>query len=209
LVGDAACFVDPVFSSGVHLATYSALLAARSINTCLRHGVAVEADCFQEFERRYRREYGNFYQFCSAFYDMEQTTESYFWAARKILNTDEPANEAFVRLVAGLSQGGEPSFSSAEYFEARAGLGTWLADMMAKSHLAEGARRPEQSVPQFDKTKFDPALFMQGFTSEITQLQLLAMYGKDRPTDEPVVPNGLVPSTDGLHWALTGAGPVA
>ncbi len=35
LVGDAACFVDPVFSSGVHLATYSAVLAARSINTCL------------------------------------------------------------------------------------------------------------------------------------------------------------------------------
>lgn len=31
LIGDAACFVDPVFSSGVHLATYSALLAARSI----------------------------------------------------------------------------------------------------------------------------------------------------------------------------------
>lgn len=35
LVGDAACFVDPVFSSGVHLATYSGLLAARSVNSCL------------------------------------------------------------------------------------------------------------------------------------------------------------------------------
>jgi FAD-dependent halogenase len=35
LVGDAACFVDPIFSSGVHLATYGALLAARSINSVL------------------------------------------------------------------------------------------------------------------------------------------------------------------------------
>lgn len=35
LVGDAACFVDPVLSFGVHLATYGALLAARSVNSCL------------------------------------------------------------------------------------------------------------------------------------------------------------------------------
>jgi hypothetical protein len=34
LVGDAACFIEPVFSSRVYLSTYSALLAARSINTC-------------------------------------------------------------------------------------------------------------------------------------------------------------------------------
>ncbi len=35
LVGDAACFVDPVFSSGVHLLHSGALLAARSINSTL------------------------------------------------------------------------------------------------------------------------------------------------------------------------------
>ena len=53
LVGDAACFIDPVFSSGVHLATYSAMLAARSINTCLK-GTIDEQPCFDEFEARYR-----------------------------------------------------------------------------------------------------------------------------------------------------------
>src|SRR5439155_111060 len=47
LVGDAACFIDPVFSSGVHLSTYSALLAARSINTCLRDSQIPEAVCFE------------------------------------------------------------------------------------------------------------------------------------------------------------------
>ena len=96
LIGDAACFVDPVFSSGVHLATYSSLQAARSINTCLRHELGEERS-FTEFERRYRREFGNFYQFLMSFYDMNQDKESYFWSARKVLNTEESANEAFVR----------------------------------------------------------------------------------------------------------------
>lgn len=205
LIGDAACFVDPIFSSGVHLATYSALLAARSINTCLRNGPSAEAECFREFEMRYRREYGNFYQFCSAFYDMEQSTESYFWAARKILNTEEQDNEAFVRLVAGLARDDEPAFSASGFFEARAGLGVWMQDLMSQYPLAEGAAKPDRPVPTFDKRKFDPATFMQGFTSEITQLQILAVYGADRPTDRPVVAGGLVPSTDGMHWAMATA----
>jgi hypothetical protein len=34
LVGDAACFIDPVFSSGMHLTTYPGLLAARSTSIC-------------------------------------------------------------------------------------------------------------------------------------------------------------------------------
>ena len=56
LVGDAARFVDPVLSTSVHLATYSGLLAARSINSCLA-GLVDEESAFTEFERRYRREY--------------------------------------------------------------------------------------------------------------------------------------------------------
>src|SRR5678815_2025968 len=54
LVGDSACFIDPVFSSGVHLATYAALLAARTVNTCLTPGNDLsEERCAAEFERRY------------------------------------------------------------------------------------------------------------------------------------------------------------
>jgi halogenation protein CepH len=102
LVGDAACFVDPVFSTGVHLATWSGLLAARSINTALR-GALDETRCFTEFERRYRAEYENIYKFLIGFYDVHQDEASYFWRARKILDTPERANDAFVRLVSGLS----------------------------------------------------------------------------------------------------------
>ncbi len=193
LIGDAACFIDPVFSSGVHLATYSALLAARSINTCLA-GKSDEVSCFTEFERRYRREFGNFYQFLSAFYDMHQDVDSYFWAARKILNTEERTNEAFVRLIAGVSSADEPTFSSSEYFQSRIGLGNWFQEVMSSQ-----APDPNQ-LPQFDKSKFDPAQLMKGFTSEIVQLQVQAMYGAERPAEQAILSGGLIPSRDGFHW---------
>jgi len=194
LIGDAACFVDPVFSSGVHLATYSGLLAARSINTCLA-GTISEESCFTEFEGRYRREFGNFYQFLSAFYDMHQDIDSYFWAARKILNTEEKSNEAFVRLIAGVSANDEPMFSSSEYFHSRVGLGDWFQEIM--SNRAVDASK----LPQFDKSKFDPAQMMKGFSSEIVQLQVQALYGEDRPAEKPLIAGGLIVSKDGYHWA--------
>jgi halogenation protein CepH len=112
LVGDAACFIDPIFSSGVHLATYSALLAARSINTALR-GDVDEPRAFTEFERRYRAEFENVYGFLVSFYDVHQNEESYFWRARKILNTTERANEAFVRLISGFSTAESTIFETA------------------------------------------------------------------------------------------------
>ena len=102
LVGDAACFIDPVFSSGVHLATYGALLAARSINTTLS-GLIDEKSCFDEFEARYRREFSLFRDFLIAFYQMNQNEESYFWQARKVTEHHGSIAEAFVELVGGVS----------------------------------------------------------------------------------------------------------
>jgi hypothetical protein len=106
LLGDAACFVDPLFSSGIHLATYSALLAGRSINTFLRGSIS-EQRCFDEFEERYRCEYLTFLRFLSVFYDKSKEKEAYFRAAHEILETDETDRQAFVRLVSGFSTGGD------------------------------------------------------------------------------------------------------
>ncbi|MET8758573.1 FAD-dependent oxidoreductase [Lentzea sp. NPDC004782] len=102
LVGDAACFVDPVLSSGVHLATYGALLAARSINACLG-GEVGEQRGFQEFERRYRSEYALFYRFLISFYEMHSDESSYFWTAKKLTNVDASETAAFAELVGGLA----------------------------------------------------------------------------------------------------------
>lgn len=76
LVGDSACFVDVLLSSGVHLATYSALLAARSINTCLA-GDLDEGRSFDEFEMRYRLEFSRFYQLLVGLYDLRKDGAAY------------------------------------------------------------------------------------------------------------------------------------
>lgn len=102
LVGDAACFVDPVFSTGVHLATYSALLTARSINSVIA-GTIDEQAAFREFELRYMREYGTFYQFLVSFYDMHVSESSYFWTAKKLTGDTSSELESFVNLVGGVS----------------------------------------------------------------------------------------------------------
>jgi halogenation protein CepH len=199
LAGDAACFVDPVFSSGVHLATYSALLAARSINTCLQNGLDEER-CFTEFELRYRREFGNFYQFLVAFYDMSQDEESYFWAARKVLNTEERSNEAFIRLVSGISTSGEPLYSGAEeFFNDREGVGDIFASVVEN-------KRPDPSVlERFSQSSFDPKKFMSGFTDEIAQVQIQAMFGERRAKESPLFSHGLAVSVDGFHWVEASA----
>jgi halogenation protein CepH len=200
LVGDAACFIDPVLSSGVHLATYSALLAARSINTYLRQGPAREEAYFAEFERRYRREFGNFYQFLVGFYDMQVDETSYFWSARKIVNTGERDNVPFVRLVAGLSDVEEPLFGGGhEFFDNRVGFGNWFEANLATEHAGFGARRGARSTVA-DTGAFDPDKFMAGFTSEIAHVQLLALLGEDRGREKPLFTSGLVPTSDGLHW---------
>lgn len=88
LIGDAACFVDVLLSSGVHLATYSALLAARSINAILGDGLEEEV-CMNEFETRYRLEYALFYQGLIGLYDMNQHSDDYItWLRSLLRNTN-------------------------------------------------------------------------------------------------------------------------
>lgn len=87
LVGDAACFIDVLLSSGVHLATYSALLAARSINAALS-GELEEEHCLNEFELRYRLEFSKFYQLLMGLYDRSQTPDAYHsWLRRWLRGT--------------------------------------------------------------------------------------------------------------------------
>jgi FAD-dependent halogenase len=102
LVGDAACFIDPVFSSGVHLATYSGLLAARSINSTLA-GLVPEERCLAEFEARYRREFALFREFLLSFYRMRADERSYFRQAGELTGHGGDDGSAFVELVAGVS----------------------------------------------------------------------------------------------------------
>lgn len=102
LAGDAACFIDPVFSTGVHLASMAGYLAARALERILR-ATAPPAEALAEYDRRYRTAFERYRQFLYFFYDHHTDPDSYFWTARKILNADGSleARTAFVRLMSG------------------------------------------------------------------------------------------------------------
>ena len=102
LAGDAACFVDPLFSSGVHLALSSGVLAAAYVTSALKDpelGRAAAA----VYAQQYRQQYEHFRELARLFYAGNRTVESYFWEARRIIGAADstPARLAFVRAVAG------------------------------------------------------------------------------------------------------------
>jgi len=102
LVGDAACFVDPLFSSGVHLALMAGVLAAAYVTTALKDPGMQEAASLV-YKKLYYKEYGHFRDMAALFYASNRTVESYFWEARRLLgepNTLSP-RQAFIHAVAG------------------------------------------------------------------------------------------------------------
>lgn len=103
LAGDAACFIDPVFSTGVHLACLSGYLAAHTVETMYADAGGDAAARLAQYDVRYRAAFERYLEFLYFFYDHHADPDSYFWTARKILNPELPleARTAFVRLMSG------------------------------------------------------------------------------------------------------------
>ena len=106
MTGDSACFVDPLFSSGVHLALMSGVMAAAYATTALK---AVDGgdealrdlsgDVYQEL---YYKEYNQFREMARLFYASNLTSDSYFWEARRITGESEyTPRQSFIQAVAG------------------------------------------------------------------------------------------------------------
>jgi halogenation protein CepH len=190
LIGDAACFVDPVFSSGVHLATYSALLAARSINSILS-GRLEEEVAFREFELRYRREFLVFYEYLMCFYDLHISEQSYFWSAKKVTNDTSPELEAFVNLVSGMSSNEKALTNSPSLVDRFKAQAKEFADAVDKS----------ASNPQFGMVPFFGTSVVKEATKEGAQIQSMAILGDAAEPESPLFHDGLIASADGLHWA--------
>ncbi|MEU8415896.1 tryptophan 7-halogenase [Amycolatopsis japonica] len=188
LAGDAACFIDPVFSSGVHLATYSALLAARTINTVLA-GTAGETESCEEFEARYRAEYARFHDFLVAFYDMHEDESSYFWRAKKVTGNAASDVESFVELVGGGSSGEGALIDAKAYLGQRAPAFQELSDAVERPVLVAGEDR------DLLKTELARSVSREG-----TRIQVQASLGANADERTPVRDGGLVPSADGMHW---------
>jgi flavin-dependent dehydrogenase len=102
LAGDAACFIDPLFSTGVHLALSAGVMSAAYVATALRDR-ELAAAAGPVYKELYYNQYNLFRQLAGLFYATNRTVESYFWEARRIMGFDEslPARNAFIRAVAG------------------------------------------------------------------------------------------------------------
>ncbi len=103
MAGDAACFIDPVFSTGVHLASTAGLLGARAVHTILT-GEAPEDAALTAYEAAYRGAFERYLRFLVYFYDHNADPDSYFWQARSILTHAAEGldpRSSFVRLMSG------------------------------------------------------------------------------------------------------------
>ncbi len=106
LTGDSACFVDPLFSSGVHLALMSGVMAASYATTALK---AVESgdqqlveSASEVYQELYYKEYNQFREMARLFYSSNLTSDSYFWEARRITGENEfSPRHSFIQAVAG------------------------------------------------------------------------------------------------------------
>jgi flavin-dependent dehydrogenase len=111
LVGDAYAFVDPMFSSGVMLAMTTAVIAADTVDSCLREPARAAA-AQREFERLSRhgpKEYSWFIHRIT-----NPTMRDLFMGPRNVLRM----KEALLGLLAGDIFGNTPIWSSLRAFKA-------------------------------------------------------------------------------------------
>lgn len=103
MIGDAACFLDPLLSTGVHLALFSALAASASIAAIIQ-GDATEDKALAYFEHTYRRAYARLIALVSQLYENYENKDDYFTTAQRLrtaTSSAHPLIEAFVDISSG------------------------------------------------------------------------------------------------------------
>ncbi|MEU8204074.1 NAD(P)/FAD-dependent oxidoreductase [Streptosporangium sp. NPDC049046] len=115
LAGDSACFLDPLLSTGVHLAMYSGMLAAASILSA-HAGEVTEREALAFHESHYRNAYGRMFSMVAGFYEQYRGRNSYFWLAQRLArgqypelmrkrggDAPAPSDGAFASITSGLT----------------------------------------------------------------------------------------------------------
>ncbi|MFE1772832.1 NAD(P)/FAD-dependent oxidoreductase [Streptomyces sp. NPDC059008] len=104
LAGDAACFLDPLLSTGVHLAMYSGLLAAASI-AAVHRGEVDEGDARAFYQTAYQHAYERLLILVGAFYDIHHGRDAYFRHAQQLSHRDQQGlrlHESFLHIISGI-----------------------------------------------------------------------------------------------------------
>jgi len=143
LSGDAACFLDPLLSTGVHLAMYSATLAAACLVSAVRGEVA-EQDAADHYDETYRNAYLRYLVVISNLYQQYRGKESYFWEAQRLTRrdcSDTDIKQAFTDIVSGIEDLRDAKVTLELAMEAA-----------ARTHAHMVAVRKEPSIPAHGST---------------------------------------------------------
>jgi flavin-dependent dehydrogenase len=103
LVGDAACFLDPLLSTGVHLATFSALLSAATISAIFE-GDLDEREATDFYAQAYRQAFERLLVVVSFFYNSYNRQTQFFEADKLTRRERHMLNlyESFLHIVTGI-----------------------------------------------------------------------------------------------------------
>lgn len=88
LCGDAACFLDPLLATGVHLAQFSALVAAATLKSIINHEIT-EIDGLKYYDSIYRKSYQRLLIMVSDLYSSYSGKDDYFWAAQQLSTSND------------------------------------------------------------------------------------------------------------------------
>ena len=103
--GDAAAFIDPLFSTGVMLAMKGGSLAAAAVDRILDEPDS-EARLRKDYEREYHSVLDVVISFVRYFYDKSRAVEDYFERAQSLIDPKEErkARQDFILLVSGMAR---------------------------------------------------------------------------------------------------------
>jgi flavin-dependent dehydrogenase len=101
-VGDAAGFIDPLFSQGVWLGTSGAWMAARSIEAALKNP-ADTLRAMDRYQRIYQQLFAEFLSFIRFFYDPTKIRKLYLERAQQVVRDSEGnLKGGFISLISGI-----------------------------------------------------------------------------------------------------------
>jgi hypothetical protein len=162
LLGDAACFLDPMLSTGVHLAMYSGLLAAASV-LALEYGDVSEPEAYAFYETMFRNAYVRLFTMVSGFYQKHAGKARYFALAAALTREGEGHGEpdvAFGEIISGLTdlreasdESGKGGESISEVIAAAIGKKSPAQELLEAAERAQ--RRAEEGAVSHKRVRRD------------------------------------------------------
>ena len=198
LVGDAACFVDPILASGIALALQGVLRATKAIRTSLEapdlNGLAMNW-----YQEGYLKQANDFVDMANHWYHGQRSQESWYWTAHRLVDPSQNLSlrQAFVFISSGLTR--ESPEESIRY------MGGFTPGQLAVTYENLGVEGGATGTPLQAVESSAPALARQEIAVMPEQALAGAHSASQRPAESPAVPEARQGMAVTAEEALAGA----